>query len=182
MDNLLRDRHTPAELAANLDGEINVVTENAKIDKSAINLVKMDVLGWAISNVTSLKNEINIECAILSMRFNKGMGKTDLHIIDTPDTLIRIDTKLDLVNETMNVVIVPEHKKRLFKTKQDPMEISGPIANPQYKVVSLKDLTWEAGRSYLLAPLSISVGLLDSITGLIVEPDEPKGSCDKFLQ
>jgi len=116
------------------------------------------------------------------MRFNKGMGKTDLHIIDTPDTLIRIDTKLDLVNETMNVVIVPEHKKRLFKTKQDPMEISGPIANPQYKVVSLKDLTKEAGRSYLLLPVTISVGLLDNITSLIVKPDEPKaGSCDKFL-
>ena len=173
---------SPAELAANLDGEIDVVTENAKFDKTITNLVKMDVIGWAISNLTSLKKDINVECAMLVMRFNKGMGKTDLHIIDTPDTLIRIDTKLNLVNETMDIVIVPEHKKRLFKTKQDPMEINGPIANPQYKVVSLKDLTFEAGRSYLLAPLTISVGLLDSITGLIVEPDEPKGSCDKFLK
>jgi uncharacterized protein involved in outer membrane biogenesis len=173
---------SPAELAANLDGEINLVTENAKFDKEFHGLVKIDVIGWAITNMVSLKKDINIECAILMTHFNKGMGKTDLHIIKTPDTLIRIDTKLDLVNETMDVVIVPEHKKRLFKTEQDPMKITGPIANPQYKLVSPKDITWEAGRSYLLAPLTISGGLLDNITGLIVEPDEPKGSCDKYLK
>jgi len=174
---------SPAELAANLDGEVDVVTENARVDKGAMNLIKMDVIGWAITNMVSLKKDINIDCAILMMHFNKGMGKTDLHIIDTPDTLIRIDANFDLVNETMDIVIVPEHKKRIFKAKQDPMEIHGPIANPQYKLVSLKDLTREAGRSYLLSPLTITASLLENITGLIVKPDEPKaGSCDKFLQ
>ncbi len=81
----------------------------------------------------------------------------------------------------MNVAIVSEHKVRLFKS--DPMKIYGPIANPQYKLVSLKDLTREAGRATLLAPLTITTGLLESITGLILKPEEPKpGSCDKFLK
>ena len=83
----------------------------------------------------------------------------------------------------MNIAIVPEHKKRLFKTKKEPMEIYGPIANPQYKLVSLKDLAQETGRAWLLAPLTISTSLLESITGLIGKPEEPKpGSCDKYLK
>jgi hypothetical protein len=63
------------------------------------------------------------------------------------------------------------------------MEIYGPIANPQYKLVSVKDLALETGRAAFLAPLTISTSLLENITGLIVKPKEPKpGSCDKFLK
>ncbi len=175
--------HSPAELAANLDGEINLITENARVDKSAINLINVDVIGYAISSMLSPKADVNIDCAILIMHFNKGIGTTDLHVIDTPDTLIKIDARLDLVKQTMDVAIVPEHKVRLFKRKKDPMEIYGPIANPQYKLVSAKDMAQEAGRAWLLAPLTISTSVLDSITSLIVKPEEPKpGSCDKFLQ
>ncbi len=174
---------SPAELAANLDGNFNFVTENARIEKSAINLLTVDVIGWAISNVLSPNKDVNIDCAILIMHFNKGMGATDLYVIDTPDTLIKIDAKVNLVDQTMDVAILPEHKVRLFKTKKDPMRIYGPIANPQYKLVSAKDLAQETGRAWLLAPLTISTSLLDNITSLIVKPEEPTpGSCDKFLK
>jgi hypothetical protein len=153
------------------------------IEKSAMNLLTVDVIGWAISNLLSPNKDVNIDCAIMIMHFNKGIGTTDLHLIDTPDTLIKIDARLDLVKQTMDVAIVPEHKVRLFKTKKDPMEIYGPIANPQYKLVSVKDMAHEAGRAWLLAPLTISTSLLENITGLIVKPEEPKpGSCDKFLK
>jgi len=175
--------HSPAELAANLDGEINIVAENARIAKSAMNLLTVDVIGWAISNVFTPNKDVNIGCAIFIMHFDKGLGATDLHIIDTPDTLIKLDTRVNLVDQTMDITIVPEHKRRLFKTKKDPMEIYGPIANPQYKLVSVKDLAQETSRAALLAPLTISTGILDSLTSLIVKPDEPKpGSCDKFLK
>ena len=175
--------HSPAELASHLDGEINIIAENARIDKSVMNLVTVDVIGWAISNMLSPNADVNIDCAIIIMHFNKGIGTSDLHVIDTPDTLIKIDSQLDLVKQTMNVAIVPEHKTRLFKTKKKPMKIYGPIANPQYELVSLTDFAHEAGRAWLLAPLTISTSLLESIAGLIVKPEEPKpGSCDKFLQ
>jgi uncharacterized protein involved in outer membrane biogenesis len=174
---------SPAELAANLDGNIDLVTENARIDKSAMNLLTADVIGWAISNMLSPNKDVNIECAIMMMHFDKGMGITDLHIIDTPDILIRIDARVDLVNQTMDIAILPEHKVRIFKTKKDPMEIYGPIASPQYKLVSAKDLAQETGRAWLLAPITISTGILETLTGLIVEPEEPEpGSCDKFLK
>ncbi|MEN8205814.1 MAG: AsmA family protein [Pseudomonadota bacterium] len=170
-----------AELAANLDGQLYIVTENAKVRKSYLNLVNVDVLGFVISNIVSLNKDANIGCAIFSMGFNKGIGATDLFIMDTPGTLIRIDADINLVNETMDIAILPEHKVRLFK-KTKPMKIYGPITNPTYEVVSLVDLTREATRSYLLLPLTITTGLLDNIIGLIVKPDEPKGSCDKFLE
>jgi len=174
---------SPAELAANLDGTIDIVTENARIAQSAVKLLNVDVIGWTISNILSPKKDVVIECGIFIMHFNKGIGTTDLQIIDTPDTLIRIDAGLDLANETMDVAIVPEHKVRLFKLKKDPIKIYGPIATPQYELVSAKDLAQEASRTWLLAPLTISTGLLSSIAGLIVEPDDPEpGSCDKFLQ
>ena len=115
------------------------------------------------------------------MDFNKGIGKTDLFLMDTPDSLIRVDADVNLVNETMDIAILSEYKVRLFK-KSKPMKIYGPISNPTYEVVSLADLTRETTRSALLAPLTITKGLLDNITGLVVKPDEPKGSCDKFLE
>ena len=170
-----------AELAANLDGHIYLVAENAKVRKGSLNLINVDVLGFVISNLVSLNKDANIGCTIFSMHFNKGMGKTDLFLMDTPDSLIRVDADVNLVNETMDIAILSEYKIRLFK-KTKPMKIYGPITNPTYEVVSLVDLTRETTRSALLAPLTITTGLLGNITGLIVKPDKPKGSCDKFLQ
>ena len=170
-----------AELAANLGGHIYLVAENSKVRKGSLNLVNIDVLGFVISNLISLNKDAIIGCTIFSMDFNKGLGKTDLFIMDTPDSLIRVDADVNLVNETMDIAILSEYKIRLFK-KSKPMKIYGPITNPTYEVVSLVDLTRETTRSALLAPLTITTGLLGNITGLIVKPDKPKGSCDKFLQ
>ncbi len=65
---------SPAELAANLDGEINFVTENARIGRSALNLLTVDVIGWTISNILSPNKDVEIECGIQIMHFNKGIG------------------------------------------------------------------------------------------------------------
>jgi hypothetical protein len=172
---------SPADLAANLDGHIYLVAENAKINKGSLNLINVDVLGFVISNLVSLNKDANIACTIFSMDFNKGIGKTDLFLMDTPDNLIRVDADVDFVNETMDIAILSEYKIKLFK-KGKPMKIYGPISNPTYEVVSLADLTRETTRSALLAPLTITKGLLDNITDLVVKPDEPKGSCDKYLE
>jgi len=171
-----------AELAANLDGHIYLVAENSKVRKGSLKLVNVDVLGFVISNLVSLNKDANIGCTIFSMRFNKGVGKTDLFLIDTPDSLIRVDADVNLANETMDIAILSEYKIRLMKKKK-PMKIYGPITNPTYEVVSLADLTRETTRSALLAPITITKGLLGNITDLIVKPDEAEaGSCDKFLQ
>ena len=170
-----------AELAANLDGHIYLVAENSKVRKGSLNLVNVDVLGFVISNLVSLNKDANIGCTIFSMRFNKGMGKTDLFLMDTPDSLIRVDADVNLVNETMDIAILSEYKIRLLKKKK-PMKIYGSITNPTYEVVSLVDLTRETTRSALLAPLTITKGLLGNITELVVKPDEAGGSCDKFLE
>jgi uncharacterized protein involved in outer membrane biogenesis len=176
--------HSVAELAAGLDGHIYMVTENASVKKSHMNLLNVDVLGFLITNIMTIispKKDVNVSCAIFSMHFDNGIGKTDLIILDTPDTLVRIDASLNLVNETMDIAILPEYKVRLFR-KRKPTKIYGPITNPTYEMVSLVDLTREATRSWLLAPLTISKELLGPITRLVVDPGEVKGSCNKFLE
>jgi uncharacterized protein involved in outer membrane biogenesis len=173
---------SPAELAANLDGTVLVVTENAKASKSDLNLASSNVLGWMISNILTPNQDINIGCAIFSMHFHKGIGDTDIFMMDTPDLMIRGDADINFVNETLDVAILSERKVRLFRTAK-PMKIYGPIANPKYELVSVADLTQEASRAVLLAPLTITTGVLRNLVDLVIKPGEAQpGSCDKFLK
>lgn len=169
-----------AELAANLSGSIQMVTENAKVDKSHLDLIHLNVFGWVVSNVASLKKDVDIGCAIFSMKFENGVGQTDMLLIDTPDALIRVDADVDFRDETMYIAILPERKVKLFGRRK-PMEIKGPITNPEYQVVSLKNLTIESSRAALLAPLTVTGTVLENISVMLGVEDEPQGTCDQFI-
>ena len=123
---------------------------------------------------------MQVGCAIFSVTFDKGMGETELFIIDTPDTLIRVNANANFHDETMYVAILPERKVRLLG-KRKPMEIHGPITNPEYKLVSLKDLTLETSAATLLAPLTITGTILGNIATLVGATPEPEGTCDQFI-
>lgn len=180
--NLHSQGQTQAELAANLTGTIHLLAENGKVRKSDLSLVKIDVLGWALSNILSRNKEVNVGCAIATMEFKRGIGKTGLFVIDTPKTLIRIAGDVDFAKETMYIAVLPEAKARLFKTRQKPMEIYGPITNPTYELVSLTALTREATRTTLLAPLIVTTSILDNLKDLVSSPkEEKKGTCDQFI-
>ncbi len=171
---------TQAQLAANLTGTINVVTENAKVKKSNLNLLNLDVMGWVLSNTVSLKKDVNIGCAIFSVKFDQGVGGTEMFIIDTEDTLIRVDADVDFTDETMYIAILPKRKVALFGNRK-PMEIYGPITNPEYKLVSLSNLTMEASRATLLAPLTITGTLLENLSTLVGVEKEAEGTCNQFI-
>jgi uncharacterized protein involved in outer membrane biogenesis len=169
-----------AELAANLSGTIHMVTENARVKKSDLDLINLNVFGWVVSNVASLKKDVDIGCAIFSVKFDKGIGETEMFLIDTPDTLIRVDADVNFRDETMYIAILPERKVRLLGSRK-PMEIKGPITNPEYQVVSLKNLTIESSRAALLAPLTITGTVLENISIMLGVEDEPQGTCDQFI-
>ena len=169
-----------AELAANLSGTIHMVTENARVKKSDLDLINLNVFGWVVSNVASLKKDVDIGCAIFSVKFDNGIGETEMFLIDTPDTLIRVDADVNFRDETMYVAILPERKVRLLGSRK-PMEIKGPITNPEYQVVSLKNLTIESSRAALLAPLTITGTVLENISIMLGVEDEPQGTCDQFI-
>ena len=169
-----------AELAANLGGSIRIVTENARVRKSDLDLIQLNVFGWVVSNIVSLKKDVDIGCAIFSVKFDNGVGETEMFLIDTPDTLIRVDADVDFRDETMYVAILPERKIKLLGSRK-PMEIKGPITNPEYQVVSLKNLTVESSRAALLAPLTITGTVLENIAFILGVDDEPQGTCDQFI-
>jgi hypothetical protein len=178
--NLNSKGRSTAELAANLSGTIQMVTENAKVRKSDLDLINLNVFGWVVSNVVSLKKDVDIGCAIFSVAFDNGVGGTEMFLIDTPDTLIRVDADVDFRDETMYVAILPERKIKLLGSRK-PMEIKGPITNPEYQVVSMKDLTMESSRAALLAPLTITGVVLENIAFILGVEDEPQGTCDQFI-
>jgi uncharacterized protein involved in outer membrane biogenesis len=170
-----------AELAANLSGSIKILTENARVRKSDLDLINLNVFGWVVSNVVSLKKDVAIGCAIFSVKFDNGVGETEMFLIDTPDTLIRVDADVDFRDETMYVAILPERKIKLLGSRK-PMEIKGPITNPEYQVVSLKNLTVESSRAALLAPLTITGTVLENIGVILGVEDEPEGTCNQFIK
>jgi len=174
-----------AALAANLNGNINLMSENAKVKRHYVELVAKDVLGSVFSSILDQGKKVNIDCGLLITRAERGVVKTKTFMLDSSVAEVRVDGSVDLGKESIQATIYSEQKGRLWK-REKPIVVSGSLSAPKIKVQpigAVADITTTAAESVVLAPVQVSGDLFDSILGPGDNRDKKqKGGCAKFLK
>ena len=81
------------------------------------------------------------------MQFENGKGAIEVLYLDTPAVRARGAGSVNLADETLDVVINPTAKKRLFKSSS-PVRIQGQLGNPSVKKVPVKEAAILAGQIF----------------------------------
>ncbi len=148
----LRSRgKTAREIATALDGDIGVAIEKGKIKKVA-DIIGGDALDM-ISMVRSSEEYRELNCLMIQLLFEKGIGKSQAIFIDTPTLSATGAATFDLDAETMEITLKPEAKKGFAGTKS-AVHITGPITKPRIRKIPFR----EAAR--LFGELSLPVVFL----------------------
>jgi len=173
-----------AALAANLNGNINLMSENAKIKRHYVELLAKDVLGSVFSSILDQGKKVNIDCGLLITRAERGVVKTKTFMLDSSVAEVRVDGSVDLGKESIQATIYSEQKGRLWK-REKPIVVSGSLSAPKIEVQAIRavgDITTTAAESALLAPVQVSGDLFNSVLGQGDNRDtKQKGGCEKFL-
>ena len=156
------------DIASSLDGDIGFAIENGAINRD-VELLGADGVDVVLSfteNITGdaldlvlpsaeKKKYTALNCMVARFTFQKGVGLSRIIACDTSDYKVSGLGTLNLNKETMDLVIQPKSKKKLFDWSSSPIYISGPISNPSLRKIPYREaarLSGEIFAPYIFLP------------------------------
>ena len=138
------------ELAANLNGDINMILENGRVPRHVLDLLAMDLLGWTVSRSIRREKYATINCGIVSLQVDNGLVQSNALLMDSPRLGLNGNGTVDLGAETIDLRLYPKKKKKFWSTVT-PVHIKGPLADPSVRAIPARSAGIVAGGA-ILAP------------------------------
>ena len=124
------------EIAANLTGHVGLALENGRIWRM-IDLLSKDVFDMLLT-AADTRAYTDMHCLLGHVSFEKGTGTLDMLYMDSPKIRAKGAGTFNLGKETIDLVISPEHKGRLF-AKRSAVRINGAMTNPSVASMPLAE-------------------------------------------
>jgi uncharacterized protein involved in outer membrane biogenesis len=167
------------ELAATADGSVQVALADARVSHLLLELMGLDIME-SLGVLVSGDRPVEIGCAAFDLEAVDGKLHTDLAVIDTADTNITADIKLNLGNEHLSVRVVPHPKDTSFLALRQDLIVEGRLADLDYYPDPLKLGPVKGAMqklNFLLAPFVGLVTPFDIADG----DDKDDNGCARFL-
>ncbi len=151
-----------AEILASLSGTARTGLHGGAVSHLAIEAAGLDLaqgLGVLVRGDTVLP----VTCAVADLAAERGVFRTRVMVLDTPDSTIWIDGTLSLASETLDLRAVVSPKDVSPLALRTPLRVRGSLAHPQVSIEKA-GLTRKLASSFLLGllnPLAALIPLID---------------------
>ena len=165
-------------MVSSLNGVINFEYENAKLPAWLMDYLSVDVFGWVFSTAITRQRYVTLNCVVAEFAATDGQLNSKLLIADGPNLTVGGRVDLDLQYETIDAVLLPRQKRRLFSSIT-PVRLTGPVKSPQVLAIPVQAAIREIGALALSAPIFMSTRLLQSIWGAIATGSDVGKGCSE---
>ena len=118
-----------------------------------MNYLAVDLFNWAfVSNVAG-QRYYKLNCVIAEFTADEGELKSKLLLADGPNMSFGGQVDLNLGEETIDAVLLPKQKSRLFSSIS-PVQLSGPIKDPKVVAIPAPAAIKEIGM-LAISPVSV---------------------------
>lgn len=162
---------------ANASGNIRVVMYGGEISTIAMELIGIDI-AEALGLMVEGDKPAQIRCMAADLPVESGTMKINFFILDTSDTLVRVEGTADLAAERLDLRVTAYPKDPSPLSARTPITIKGSFAKPAVGVEAGPLAARTAGAvalGVLLTPLAAILAFIDP--GL-----EKDSDCAKLLQ
>jgi uncharacterized protein involved in outer membrane biogenesis len=161
------------ELAANLSGELGVAIENGRI-KRGVEMIASDALELMYT-APAKDTFTNLNCMTGRLEFEKGVGTIQILYLDTPGVRARGYGSINLASETVDIVIKPQSKRRLFRPSS-PVRVNGPLSIPSATKIPANEAAILVGQ--LAVPIiALPARALGILWSLVSEDKDENSPC-----
>ena len=165
------------DIAENLNGTYKLVLENGQIQTENADFFMFDLFGMFIGSFASKEDFTRITCAVASLDISNGIAETQALQWDTPTMKIAGKGTIDLKNETMDLIMVPDKKKLVGGLIVTPIKISGPIRDPEIEILSKGGALGGLAGAALLPQIYIPFASMGRLFNMVVESDTDESPC-----
>ena len=174
--------NSPHELASSLDGDLDMAFEKTSIPANYVQFLSADVFGWTLSQTALAERTSFIDCGLIGLDAESGKVKSRALLVDSPDLSTTGDISLDLAEETLDMVVLPEQKKRLsvFR-KATPVKLTGSLHNPTVEAIPARAAAERVGGLVLLPQVFIPLEVISQVGHLFSRHADDSEGCSKVL-
>jgi uncharacterized protein involved in outer membrane biogenesis len=178
------DGDSAHDLVSSLDGKVSFGLENARVPRRYIEILAVDVFGWAFNTATRRDPYANLDCVMAAFDIKNGVAMSNLLAADGPSLTIAGTATLDFGAETMDMTLLPDQKGTLFSALA-PVHIKGPMRDPVVTALPVKSAVTSLGTLALVPALpmvAIPAILGDKLWATLKEHDRRDGGCVKLTK
>lgn len=167
-----------AAMLGSLDGTASLWINDGELSHLVVEALGIDVaegLGLLITG----DQRLPMRCAVMRFVADGGQLKSELGLIDTPDTLVLVDGSVSLAREQLDLKLMARPKDFSPLSLRSPIHVQGRFADPQVRLdagrIGLKVLA--AAALAAVNPLAAVIPLIDPGAGT-----SGKQGCGQALQ
>ena len=168
-------------MASNLSGDLDFALENARIPMEYFNVLFVDLFGWVLSRTRAQASHAKLNCVMMTFGISNGEVSSETVIADGQNIRITGRIDMDLGDETLDIVLLPKQKKRMFSSST-PVMIHGSIKDPKFSAMPAKAAAAEIGTMTLFSGAIIPIRLGEKIWQLVSDDDKHGGGCTNIEQ
>ncbi|MEH6528487.1 MAG: hypothetical protein V7718_00930, partial [Porticoccus sp.] len=169
------------EFASSLEGSIDLGLENALIPKKYVQFLSVDILGWVLTSTKLESKEAVLNCVMAKFDVEQGVAHSQLLLADGPHLSIEGRTTLDVGQESMDMVLLPKQKKRLYSS-MSAVHIKGPMVDPKVSAVPKKTAAASIGTLMLVPGIAIPTFMAGELWSLFGRDTKGSTGCVKVIK
>ncbi len=177
---------TLSSILATLDGPVSILMNEGKIETGFIQSLGADMFTSVLGFLTPFGEDIPynaLNCAATRLEFEKGIGSIKVLLVDLPKMTAAGVGKVNLKNETLDIIVKPSPKKGIgtkdlgkinlsFSNLTKAFKVQGKMTNPEVKIdhsETTKNVIKTIGGIALWGP----AGIITSLIGASKSDQDP---------
>lgn len=173
----LRGRgNSVAEWLGSASGELGFLMGRGQISNILLEFLGLDG-GEIIKFLVRGDQNIRLRCSAMAFGMERGVMSSRVLLLDTVDTVVRGQGQINLANETLDLVLLPEPKDSSIFSARSPIRIGGTLAAP--------DVAPDKGALAGRAGLAIALGVINPLLALAATVETGPGedaNCSQALE
>ncbi len=120
------------ELLSTSNGTLGLAVDGGRVSLFLVELLGLD-FGEAIMMLGTKNRQVALRCAAGAFKVEKGRVEPESFVVDTTDTVVKVEGHVDLGEEHIKLTAFPEPKDMSFFALRSPIEIEGSFRKPSVK-------------------------------------------------
>jgi len=121
-----------ADLLGTSDGKASLAVDGGRISLLLVELVGLDV-AESVMLLGRRHRQVNLRCAVSGFEVKGGVAQADSFVLDTDDTVVKVEGAIDLKHETMDLEAKPYPKDPSPLALRTPLDLEGPLRKPKVR-------------------------------------------------
>jgi uncharacterized protein involved in outer membrane biogenesis len=121
-----------AQLLGTSDGKANFAVDGGRIGALLVELIGLDI-AESVMLLGRKHEQVELRCAVSGFEVKDGVARADSFVVDTSDTLIKVEGAVSLADETLDLETKPYPKDMSPLALRTPLVMTGPMRDPKVR-------------------------------------------------